>query len=251
MKPSSHTKPKVLLLDLYEWTEAYPASNPLRNVSDWFARRLPVGDQFELQTVSVNDVNDDLLARAREVAAVIISGSPRDAWVDDSRNDRVLDVIDLCRTAGKPLLGVCFGHQLLGRALGAPVGRQPAGYELGNVEVSLTDEGVKCPLFAGLPHQLDVLESHQDAVLELPRGARLLATGTHTAVQAFDFAGHLLAVQFHPEMDPAILQFVWGEPRRALWRPKLNFDLDARLAGLHPTPAAARIFSNFVSHYLP
>ena len=72
MKPSSHVKPKVLLLDLYEWTEAYPASNPLRNVSDWFARRLPVGDQFELQTVSVND---DLLARAREVAAVIITST--------------------------------------------------------------------------------------------------------------------------------------------------------------------------------
>lgn len=245
--PRADQRPAVLLLDLYEWTDAYPVANPLRNVAGWFARYLPVGDRIHLRTAVVSD---DLPAAAKESSAVIISGSPRDAWVDDPRNDRVLEVIEHCRTAGKPLLGVCFGHQLLGRALGAPVGRHPAGYELGNVNVSLTDEGVKCPLFAGLPRQLDVIESHQDAVLELPPGARLLATGKHTAVQAFDFAGHLLAVQFHPEMDPAVLQFVWGEPRRALWRPKLKFDLDARLAGLHPSPDAGRIFSNFVNHYV-
>jgi GMP synthase (glutamine-hydrolysing) len=245
--PRADQRPVVLLLDLYEWSDAYPASNPLRNVTGWFARYLPVGDRLDLRTAGVSD---DLPAAAKESSAVIISGSPRDAWVDDPRNDRVLEVVEHCRTAGKPLLGVCFGHQLLGRALGAPVGRHPAGYELGNVNVSLTDEGIKCPLFAGLPCQLDVIESHQDAVLELPQGARLLATGAHSAVQAFDFAGHLLGIQFHPEMDPAVLQFVWGEPRRALWRPKLKFDLDARLAGLHPTAAAARIFSNFVNHYV-
>lgn len=244
--PRSASRPLILLLDLYEWTDAYPAANPLRNVTGWFERHLPVGAQIELRTAGANDA----LLAAAQAAAVIISGSPRDAWVDDPRNDRVLEVIEHCRTAGKPLLGVCFGHQLLGRALGAPVGRHPAGYELGNVEVNLTDEGVKCPLFAGLPRQLDVIESHQDAVLELPQGARLLATGAHTAVQAFDFAGHLLGIQFHPEMDPAVLQFVWGESRRALWRPKLSFDLDARLAGLRPTPAATRIFSNFLNHYV-
>ncbi len=243
----SASRPLILLLDLYEWTDAYPAANPLRNVTGWFGRHLPVGDQIELRTAGVADA---LSAAAKDSAAVIISGSPRDAWVDDPRNDRVMEVIDSCRTAGKPLLGVCFGHQLLGRALGAPVGRHPAGYELGNVAVNLTDDGVKCPLFAGLPRRLDVIESHQDVVLELPQGARLLATGEHTAVQAFDFAGHLLGVQFHPEMDPAVLQFVWGEPRRALWRPKLSFDLDARLAGLHPTPDAAQIISNFVNHYV-
>lgn len=245
--PRTDQRPVVLLLDLYEWTDAYPASNPLRNVTGWFGRHLPVGDQIELRTAGASD---DLLAAVQDAAAVIISGSPRDAWVEDPRNDRALEVIEHCRTDGKPLLGVCFGHQLLGRALGAKVGRHPAGYELGNVEVSLTDKGVECPLFTGLPRQLDVIESHQDAVLELPPGARLLATGAHTQVQAFDFAGHLLGIQFHPEMDPAVLQFVWGEPRRALWRPKLKFDLDVRLAELHPTPAAARIFSNFVNHYV-
>lgn len=240
-------KKSALLLDLYEWTDAYPVSNPLRNATDWFGRHLPAGEKIKLKTVGITD---DMLAAAQDTDAVIISGSPRDAWADDPRNDRVLIVIEHCRASGKPLLGVCFGHQLLGRALAAPVGRQPAGYELGNVDVMLTDEGRQCPLFEGLPEKLNVIESHQDAVLELPRGARLLATGGHTAVQAFDYAGHLLAVQFHPEMDPAVLQFVWGEPRRALWRPQLSFDLDARLAGLKATPAASRIFANFVNHYV-
>ncbi len=243
---SNHSRPTVLLLDMYEWTDAYPASNPLRDVTGWFARHLPVGDKIELIS---GGVNDDLIAMARSADAVISSGSPRDAWVDDPVNDRALDVVEHCREAGKPFLGVCYGHQLLGRALHANVGRQPAGYELGNVDVTLTDEGAACPLFEGLPRRLPVIESHQDAVLELPDGARLLATG-ECPVQAFDFNGNMLAVQFHPEMDPAVLQFVWGEPRRELWRPKLNFDLDERLAGLKQTPAAPRIFQNFIDHYV-
>jgi len=186
---------------------------------------------------------------ARRADAVITSGSPRDAWVDDPVNARALEVVKHCQDSGKPFLGVCYGHQLLGRALRANVGRQPEGYELGNIEVQLTDEGVACPLFEGLPRQLNVIESHQDAVLELPEGARLLATG-ECEVQAFDYNGNMLAVQFHPEMDPAVLQFVWGEPRRELWRPKLSFDLDGRLAALKPTPAAPLIFQNFINHYV-
>jgi len=240
------SNPTVLLLDMYEWTDAYPVTNPLRNVTGWFARYLPVGDTIELVTAGVND---NLLAMAQKADAVITSGSPRDAWVDDLINDRVLEVVRHCQDTGKPFLGVCYGHQLLGRALHANVGRQPAGYELGNVKVTLTDEGAACSLFDGLPRELMVIESHQDAVLELPKGARLLATG-ECPVQAFDHNENMLAVQFHPEMDPAVLQFVWGEPRRELWRPKLSFDLDERLAGLEQTPAAPQIFQNFINHYV-
>jgi len=195
-------------------------------------------------------VLDNMADAAKAADGVIISGSPRDAWVDDPINARVLEVIEYCQEVGTPVLGVCYGHQILGRALKAKVDRHPAGYELGNVSVKLTEEGTTSPLFEGLPRELNVIESHQDAVLELPAGARLLATGDHTAVQAFDFEGRLLGVQFHPEMDPAILQFVWGEPRRALWRPKLHFNLDERLAGLQATPDVARIFRNFVEYYV-
>lgn len=244
---TSREKAIVLLLDLYEWSDAYPASNPLRNVTHWFARKLNLGDSLQLKTAGVHD---DMVAAAQTVRGVIISGSPRDAWVDDPINDSVLRVVEHCRANDIPVLGVCYGHQILGRALGGKVGRHPGGYELGNVEVALTDAGASSPLFSGLPRQLGVIESHQDAVLELPPGTRLLASGTHTNVQAFDFENRLLAVQFHPEMSPDVLQFVWGEPRRALWRPRLPFDLDARLAGLTPAPASARILQNFIEHYV-
>jgi GMP synthase (glutamine-hydrolysing) len=248
MHPASgSSKQSVLLLDLYEWSDAYPPSNPLRNVRGWFAKHLPVDDAIELTTAGVKD---DMLAAAQGVQGVIISGSPRDAWIDDPINDRVIQVIDHCRATGTPLLGVCYGHQILGKVLKAKVGRHPGGYELGNVDVELTEAGSACPLFEGLPQKLTVMESHQDAVLEVPEGARLLASGSHTAVQAFQFGDNLLAIQFHPEMSPEVLQFVWGEPRRALWRPKLPFDLDERLAGLRPNPEATRIFGNFIKHYV-
>ena len=138
----------VVLLNMYEWTEEYPADNPLRDVTHWFARHLPADDGVKMSTVGVAD---DLLSAARSADGVIISGSPRDAWVHDGVNERAMAVVEHCLDESKPMLGVCYGHQLLGCAIDASVGRQPMGYELGNVEITLTDEGVNCPLFEGLP----------------------------------------------------------------------------------------------------
>jgi GMP synthase (glutamine-hydrolysing) len=244
--PSNAKTKSVVLLNMYEWTDDYPATNPLRNVTRWFDRHLPVEESLALTTAGVTD---DLLGMAESADAVIISGSPRDAWVSDPVNDRAMMVVKHCLETSKPMLGVCYGHQLLGCAVGARVGRQAMGYELGNVSVSLTEEGASCPLFESLPRTFEVIESHQDAVLEMPEGGRLLAQG-ECGVQAFDYGGTSLGVQFHPEMDPAVLQFVWGEPRRALWRDKLDFDLDERLAGLRPTPQIGVIFRNFIKYYV-
>ncbi len=99
------------------------------------------------------------------------------------------------------VLGVCFGHQLLGRALGARVERNPRGPEVGTATVHLTEAGLADPLFAGLPRRLAVQESHQDHLASLPPGALLLAWNHRTPVQAFAAGPNLRAVQFHPEFD--------------------------------------------------
>ncbi len=237
----------MLLIDAVAWSDAYPVNNPYRDVGRWFSRWLADISSIDLTPASAET---DLLCLLRQgVDGVIISGSPRDAWSEDPVNDRLLQVVDACRLSGVPLLGVCYGHQLLGRALGAPVAPQPEGLELGNVRLSLTSAGVNFPLYRGFPAEFEVLQSHADAVLSLPTQCDLLATGGLTPIQSFHWKGLLMGVQFHPEQEPETLRFIWSG-RRDKWRDKVTFDLDERLDSLRPTPLATRVLQNFVRHYV-
>ncbi|HEY3445173.1 MAG TPA: gamma-glutamyl-gamma-aminobutyrate hydrolase family protein [Myxococcales bacterium] len=124
----------------------------------------------------------------------------RAPWMVDAER-WLRDAVE-CRT---PFLGVCFGHQLLAHAFGAQVVKNPRGLELGTREVELTAEGRSDPLFEGLEPELQVLESHEDEVTELPPRIRRLAGNAFTAVQAIA-VGSARGVQFHPEFSPLLVR---------------------------------------------
>lgn len=155
----------------------------------------------------------------------------------------------LAAGASIPVLGVCFGHQLLAHALGARVERNPRGPEAGTREVTLTAAGLADPLFAGLPALLPVQESHFDHVPALPPGAVLLAGNHHTPVQAFGVGPRLRAVQFHPEFDADRSRAFCRVERDLLdaARPGLA---DEALASIRPTPGSARILACWVHAYV-
>jgi GMP synthase (glutamine-hydrolysing) len=147
-----------------------------------------------------------------------------------------------------PVLGVCFGHQLLAWALGGRVERNPRGPEVGTREVTLTDAGRKDPLFSGLPNPLLVQENHEDHVPSAPPGATVLAQNEHAPVQAFAH-GNIRAVQFHPEFDAARNRIVLGELRDGLERRHRGL-ADEALASIRDTQAAERVLSNWVRGFV-
>jgi GMP synthase (glutamine-hydrolysing) len=149
----------------------------------------------------------------------------------------------------RPVLGVCFGHQLLGRALGARVIRNPRGPEAGTAVVHLTGEGLADPLLAGLPRALLAHQAHQDVVASLPPGARRLAWNEQTPVQAFAAGDAIRAVQFHPEFDAARCRGILEQERAALDAARPG-GLSQALGSLRETPAAAGILGNWVRGFL-
>ncbi len=241
------TTKALVLIDAVNWSDLHPAEHPLRNVGRWFRRWLPENDSLRIEVLTPNEHQPVTLPTWTD--AVIMSGSPRDAWDDDPMNLKFGELILECQRHSIPFLGVCYGHQLLGRMLGGNVARDPQGLELGNFTMQLTEKGQRSPLFRDFPPQFDVLQSHQDAVLSLPPGADLLAVGTQTFIQSFSVDDRLFGVQFHPEADPDIFRFLW-EPRRTAWRQRAKFDFDERLSSLRPTPLTPRIFTNFTNYFL-
>jgi GMP synthase (glutamine-hydrolysing) len=148
-----------------------------------------------------------------------------------------------------PVLGVCFGHQLLASALGAPVERNPRGPELGSCEVTLTAAGGADPFLAGLPSPLMVQQLHEDHVPAPPRGAVLLATGGHSPVQAFAAGPRLRAVQFHPEFTAARVRAMCDEERAWVDRGGVG-RYDETVAALRETPEANGLLERWVARFV-
>ena len=104
--------------------------------------------------------------------------------------------MDLVRKAKFPILGICYGHQIIGSAFGAPMrdlGQMLRGYE----KVSIL---LKHPLFDGLPSDMVVAESHRQELTKVPDEFQLLARSTTSNVEAIAHRSKpIYGVQFHPE----------------------------------------------------
>lgn len=102
--------------------------------------------------------------------------------------------------ASRPLIGVCFGHQLIAKVLGAPVARSEMGWNIGAVDYRLRAQP---PGDTSGHDTFTLIASHRDQVLELPAGTTLLADAPTCPVAGFttDF---VLTIQAHPEFTAGL-----------------------------------------------
>jgi GMP synthase (glutamine-hydrolysing) len=140
------------------------------------------------------------------LAGVILTGSH--AMVSDHEpwSEALVPWLRTLVDQGTPVLGICYGHQLLAHALGGQVGYHPNGLELGSVDITLTPAAQADALFSGLPPCLQAHVVHAQTVRTLPPDAVHLAANAHEPHHAFRAGRQAWGVQFHPEFSTTAMQ---------------------------------------------
>ena len=181
-----------------------------------------------------------------EFAGVLITGSG--AMVTERRDwsERSADWLRDAAHAGLPLFGICYGHQLLAHALGGEVGDNPAGREMGTVDIDLHPEAARDPLFAGLPMQFPAQATHLQSVLRIPDGAKLLAKSALDDCHAFRWGETTWGVQFHPEFSATHMRgYVQARHDALAHEGRCSKRLSRTISA---TPHARRVLRRFVRH---
>ena len=177
----------------------------------------------------VRAVRETLPARHLQYDGVVISGSAASVLDEPSWLAPLEDLVRERVASGAPLLGICFGHQVLARALhGAEAVRRSPTPEFGVVRV---DAPSAHPLLESFGARFECFASHTDEVVSGIPGLEILARSEHCAVQAYQVeARPAFGVQFHAEMPRAEALELVSERADRLWD-----------RGLDPSLVAAKL----------
>lgn len=152
----------------------------------------------------VSTYENALMPPLKDLMGVVITGShamvtQREVW-----STALAGWLREAADYGLPLLGICYGHQLLASAFGGLVDYHPKGEEIGTTPIRLTEAGRKDRLLGILPPVFLGHVAHAQTVLKLPPKAVVLAQNEFEPHHAFVLKERIWGVQFHPEFTAGI-----------------------------------------------
>lgn len=212
-----------------------------RNYADMYEhafRQLPCVMDWVTYDVTAGEVP----ANAHACDGYLISGSRHSAYDSLPWIAALIAFVRVLSTSDRPTVGLCFGHQILGYALGGRVARAPQGWGLGIGECHTL---IETAWMRPPRPQFAVPICHQDHVLELPVAAQRLARSDHCENFIVLFAGHLLGIQGHPEFERAFLAALIDD-RRAQLPPEVS----AAAAVTLTRPDDSRVLKHWIADFL-
>jgi GMP synthase (glutamine-hydrolysing) len=193
-------------------------------------RRL-FADHDDVEIVAYDAIGGELPADPLECDAWITSGSRYSVNDDESWIRDLERFVHDVAASDVPFIGICFGHQLIAKALGGSVVRSDRGWGVGVKDVQVRGD-------VGLGESYRVLNSYQDQVETLPPGAEILGWNEHCPVSMLGVGSTIIGMQGHPEFEPSYSEALM-ESRRGGIIPEET--VDAALATLDESPDSTRL----------
>ena len=213
------------------------APDPLRarrGDYDGMFRDLLAGHGFLFESWDVEGM--DFPEGVRAADGWLVSGSRHGVYEDHAFIPPLEAFIREAWEADVPVVGICFGHQIVAQALGGRVEKHAGGWALGRTEYELAAGG-----------RIALNAWHQDQVVEMPPGAERLARSSQCENAILAYGRRAFTVQAHPEFDPALVADFVAQRRGTGTYPDDRMDAAARATGEPVQPgviadAIARFF---------
>ena len=209
---------------------------------DMFARLLT--EQDDTLRFTTWDVEAGELPTACDVAdAFLITGSKSSVYDDKAWIRSLEDFVRTLHATRSKLIGICFGHQLVAQALGGTVAKSKKGWGVGVNAYAVDDT-----LFRQADGKdLCLLASHQDQVMQMPPGAKKIATNAHCEVGGMVLGEHILTFQGHPEFTPDYARELLSFRRDMIGEERADEGLNSLVVREHEGARAARWILDFLS----
>ena len=215
---------RIAVLDLCVWLEEYQHDQPKFGevLASWAARDLPAA-AFTI----IDVVEGDPLPQPGDYDGYILSGSDKGVYDETPWMQPLRAFLIAAKEAGKPLFGVCFGHQIMADTFGGKAEK-----------VSAPEVGVRAFEVEGQTVKGHVW--HQDQVTQVPPGAQVIGSADYCPVAALAYDFPAMSVQFHPEYAP---DYVSTFLRRSRGKVLSEDVTDAAVAELDASDVSGDLFA--------
>lgn len=214
----------------------------LGDFEDWIIRSIEWSDVL---ISVVNVLEGETLPPVDTLSGIIITGSHGMVTDNETWMLVLASWIPKVLERNIPLLGICFGHQLLANAMGGYSDYHPKGREIGTVSIKLSPEGRLDRLLGYLPNEFYAHTTHAQTIIKLPEKALNLASNPFEAHHAFRLGDSAWGVQFHPEFSADIMKAYINE--QAVTLLKEGHDVAELTATICNTDAANELLKRFMA----
>ena len=202
-------------------------------------------DEYEdCEVVPLLDID---IERTKGYDGIVLSGAP--ILLTEEKTDQYIRATAWIKEIKIPILGICFGHQVIARALGGTVAKSDKGWGVGvnvyNVsELPVQGDDEVCGDASGV---LKLVASHQDQVTVLPPGARNVVSNDHCENAGFVMGDHVLTLQGHPEFSAEYSEAIMAFRHDMIGAERVAQGRASLVTHQHEGPRVARWMVDFLS----
>jgi GMP synthase (glutamine-hydrolysing) len=212
----------------------------LNDFDSWIARFIQ-NSHIKIKVIDI--LKGGRLPNIKNAKGFIISGSHCMVTDELPWSVKLEKYIDNISKTSVPLLGICYGHQLIAKAFGGISDFNVKGEEIGVVKIHKIFNQAHDPLLKKFPNNFSAYETHYQSVVKLPIGAKILAKNKHDNHQAIRYKKNIWGIQFHPEFDQGIMKEYIFHQKETLLQNKV--DIDKLLLDVKKCDKSSAILMNF------